>query len=298
MSTDGTDDDAATAPEAPASVPGTDNEALATDQDQGAEGDEGGQEEELEEIEYSGAKYRVPKAVKPAIMMQADYTRKTQEVAEQRRAFEAEREAFTKETEARRAFLKEEGQLSVMDDTLEQYQRVDWATWRQNDPDAANRAFQDYTLLRDRREMLAGKVRSDVEKHISGEQQRIAKRAEEVNKECAKEIPGWNQDLANKLASFALQNGYTREMLQAVAVNLTLVKTLHRAWLGDEITAKQKAAAEKAAKAAAQSGEVEVKPLTEVRRRSTGIAQPGVHDNLPIEEWVRRERARVAKQRA
>jgi hypothetical protein len=47
--------------------------------------------EDGEEIEHEGRKYLVPKALKPLLLMQADYTRKTQEVAEQRRAVMAER---------------------------------------------------------------------------------------------------------------------------------------------------------------------------------------------------------------
>jgi len=298
MATDGTDDVVPTAPETPASDTGSQDEALQSDLEQGAEGDEGEQEEETEEIEYSGAKYRIPKPLKAGFMMQADYTRKTQEVAEHRRAIEEQRETFSKEMEARRASLKDEGQLAVMDDTLEQYQKVDWATWRTNDPDAANRAFQDYTLLRDRREQLAGKVKSDVETRKANEQQAFAKRYADTNAKLANEIEGWNQGLADKLRDFAIANGATMDDLRSIAVNATQVKLLHRAWLGEQLVAKQKAAAEKAAKTVAQPGEVEVKPLTEVRRRPTAAAKPGVHDDLPIDEWVRRERARVQKQRA
>src|SRR5688572_20265217 len=47
------------------------------------------------ELEYEGRKFKVPKEaadeVKSALMRHADYTRKTQEVAEHRRAVEAER---------------------------------------------------------------------------------------------------------------------------------------------------------------------------------------------------------------
>src|SRR5262245_29152614 len=120
------DEDVLTTPETPAS--GQDD-ALQTETEQGDVA-----EEELEEIEFSGKKYSVPKSLKGGFMMQADYTRKTQELAEHRRGFDSEREAFTKEVEARRGSLREEGLLSVMDDQIEQYQRVDWATWRANDP--------------------------------------------------------------------------------------------------------------------------------------------------------------------
>jgi hypothetical protein len=49
--------------------------------------------DDFEEIEYGeGQKYAVPKALKGAFLMQADYTRKTQELAEQRRTFAREQQ--------------------------------------------------------------------------------------------------------------------------------------------------------------------------------------------------------------
>ena len=53
-----------------------------------------------EEIEHEGRKYLVPAALKPLLLMQADYTRKTQEVAEQRRAVQAERQALHQTSQA------------------------------------------------------------------------------------------------------------------------------------------------------------------------------------------------------
>src|SRR5215204_3179929 len=54
--------------------------------------------EELEEIERNGKKYKIPTALKSELLMQQDYTRKTQEVAEQRRAIEAEQQALEERT--------------------------------------------------------------------------------------------------------------------------------------------------------------------------------------------------------
>src|SRR5437868_9942337 len=65
------------------------------------ESDAAGEEpEESDEIEHEGRKYQVPKALKPLLLMQADYTRKTQEVAEQRRAVQAERQALHQTSQA------------------------------------------------------------------------------------------------------------------------------------------------------------------------------------------------------
>jgi hypothetical protein len=45
-------------------------------------------EQETEEIDFNGEKHRIPKALKGAFLMQADYTRKTQEIAERGRSLE------------------------------------------------------------------------------------------------------------------------------------------------------------------------------------------------------------------
>lgn len=47
--------------------------------------------EEDEEIEIKGEKYKVPKAIKDSIMLNADYTRKTMALSEERKAFEAQK---------------------------------------------------------------------------------------------------------------------------------------------------------------------------------------------------------------
>ena len=46
-------------------------------------------ESEVEDVDWEGKKYAVPKELKDALMRQSDYTRKTQEIAETRRALEA-----------------------------------------------------------------------------------------------------------------------------------------------------------------------------------------------------------------
>lgn len=54
-------------------------------------------EDDLEEVEHDGKKYKIPKAVKPALMFQSDYTKKTQALAEQRKAFDEHEKAVQAE---------------------------------------------------------------------------------------------------------------------------------------------------------------------------------------------------------
>jgi hypothetical protein len=57
------------------------------------------------EVEYEGKTYCLPPELRDALLRQADYTRKTQEVAQARKALEAEKAAHDKKSsEARLTF--------------------------------------------------------------------------------------------------------------------------------------------------------------------------------------------------
>jgi hypothetical protein len=98
-------------------------------QDEQAEGEEEEGDGDLEEYEFEGKKAKIPKEWRDALMKNADYTQKTQAVAEERKAVEAAREAairsaeFWEKTPAELVNLK--GQLSTIDSHLDQ--RADMA---------------------------------------------------------------------------------------------------------------------------------------------------------------------------
>jgi len=293
-STDGTTELAQNAAETP-SVEAEQDETLTPEAGEGeaVEGDEQ-EADDSEEIEHDGAKYRIPKAVKPLVMMQADYTRKTQEVAKTREELNNERESFIKESEARRQSEKDIGRVAVMDEELEQYKKVDWQAFRATNPEQAAAAFQDYSMLRDRRDELATKVQTDVQKRSQEAQQTFAKRYAETNNTLARDIKGWNQDTANKLRDFAVANGASQQDILTLAVNAPLVKLLHKAYLGDQLIAKQAQAA-KAARIDVARPTQEAQPLTSVTRRPSGNAKAGLHDGLSADEWLRRRNAQVKR---
>ena len=214
-------------------------------------------------------------------------------MAEARRGFDGERETFSKDMESRRASEKEIGRIAVMDELLEQYQKVNWQELRMTNPEQAASAFQDYSLLRDQRDKLAVKVDADVRKRAQEAQQDFATRYEKTNTTLARDIKGWSDKLASDLRNFALANGASQQDILTLAVNAPLVKLLHKAWLGDQLVAKQAAAA-KAARAAANEPE-EAQPLTQVRRRPSGNAKAGLHDGLSSDEWLRRRNAQVKR---
>jgi hypothetical protein len=238
-------------------------------------------EDDSEEIDFDGEKYKVPKKLKDGFLMQSDYTRKTQELARMREAVEARATETAKEAEARKGLEKEIGRLTLIDEQLEQYQKVDWAALRAANPEQANTHFQDYALLRDQRENLAAKVQRDVQERSQKSQQDFAKRYAETNEVLARDIKGWNQELADNLRNFAIANGVSQSELAELAISAPKVKLLHKAYLGEQLsTAKQPAPI---------MPKVEAKPIAKVGGAGPRIVN--VHDpNLDMEKYVEARR--------
>lgn len=105
--------------EAPETEPDTDETEL-------ADGETLTQEEEIEyeEVERNGKRFKVPKELAPELMMQADYTRKTQETAELRKAVAAEREAVQRERTMYSELQDEALAVREIDQRLEYLQQI------------------------------------------------------------------------------------------------------------------------------------------------------------------------------
>ena len=137
-------------------------EEAPTDEDGGEDGEQsllGDDDDELDEHEHEGKKYKIPRVLKPALMMHADYTQKTQEVAEQRRAVEAERERLTNQVKSQQEHVVALGRLAAADETLknldariEQYEKLNWSQIEQTDVLRAQTLLREYNLLKGTKE--------------------------------------------------------------------------------------------------------------------------------------------------
>lgn len=202
--------------------------------------------EQTVEVDYEGAKYRVPANLKDAILRQADYTRKTQEVASQRAAVEQERQAAQRLQQEAQHFVAQYAVIQHIDGQLNQLQNIDWAKLAVEDP------LQNLQLRQSWTELLQAR-QGAVQALEAARQQRMQEQAkqyqESVNRArdvLAKEVPEWGPDLQKALIGAAQNVGYRPEEL----VTLTdprAVKLLHKAYLYDQLQS-QKTVAEKQVK--------------------------------------------------
>lgn len=210
------------------------------------EGDE--QEEEgqieTEEVEFNGKKYAVPKELAPNLMMQSDYTRKTQEVAELRKETEADRASWQQQRQIQEQLFSEKAELHQIEKRLGAFRNVNWQAWQAQDANGAQAALAEYTQLRDAAQNLGG--------HIQGRQAELASQAEQstvarLNKAVealSKPDPklGWDGKFdtvkREQLSSFGREIGFTEDELAGTDHPL-MIKTLQLAKIGLDALKKQ-----------------------------------------------------------
>ncbi len=258
----------------------TPEEEAREDEADSAIGDE--RAEELEEIERNGRRAKIPAWLKPELMMQADYTRKTQELADARRAFEAQRDTIQ---QASAAELSAHANLTMIDRQIGQYSKVDWNAWYESDAPAAQKAFAQFQLLKDARAQTLGYLGSARQERTIREQQESARRLEEGVAELARDIKDWSPTTAAKLLDFGQQQyGFSREDLDGID-DPRLVKVLHAAFQWEEHQKQQRRAQ---SHAAAQT----TRPAEKV---GGAAPKPGLDDRLSAEEWLRRRNEQLRK---
>lgn len=201
--------------------------------------------EEEVEVERDGKKYRIPKALEKELLMQSDYTKKTQTVAEERKAVEAMKAQAEEYVKQSQTFIEDVATLRSIHNQITQYEKLDWNTLEQTNPQEAGRLFRQYTMLKGQRDDLGRDLDARQRQRQLEEQQETAKRIEQGRAKLAERIPNWSQETASKLVEFgAKEFGFSTEELSGI-VDPRAVETLHWAKIGKELWNKQKAAASK-----------------------------------------------------
>lgn len=263
-------------------------------QDDSFEDSEGTQEteqaeaEDEDELDIDGHKLKLPKALAEKLnaerLMQADYTRKTQELANYRKAFEAERDSFqqasTEELEART-------NIALVDRQLEAFGKVDWDRWYDDDYVEAQKAFTKFTRLKDVRAEAAANLENLTYQRTLTQQQETAKRLQEGHAELTREIKDWGPATAAKLMDFGTKRyGFSPEYLDKID-DPRLIRVLHAAHQWDEYQSKQK-------KAQTLAKQTEIQPAATTTRKGTAPPQ-GLDDRLSADEWLKRRNAQLRK---
>ena len=255
---------------------------------EGEDGSQGAHEDD-EEIEYHGRKVRIPKGVQAERLMQADYTRKTQELAEARKALDTEKASFTK---VGKETIQAAAKVQALDDRLAEYSKLtpeDWTALQRDEPDLYNQHWRQRTLLTEARQKANDELQSK-ERERETEGQRIrAKAVGDTQAILARDIKGWGPELAGKLTGFAKDQGFTDDDLIAMNTDARAIKVLNLAYQTTQ-AGKTQAAATAAQKTAA------VAPTPRVGQGASPAIK-GLDDRLSTSDWFKRRDAQVNAKR-
>lgn len=189
-----------------------------------AEGDEtegqadGEGEDESEEVEFEGKAYKVPKEIKLALLRQSDYTQKTQEVAEQRKAVEQLTQVVEQRQRVMLQTFDKAVELREIKNRLSQYEQIDWQSLAATDPTQATQLHIAYQQLQREAQNKNGELQQ-----VSNQLQQLTEtqrqqKLADGTQYLKTHIPDFSEKTAADIASVATKHyGITPAELKAIS---------------------------------------------------------------------------------
>lgn len=191
-------------------------------------------EEEIDGVKLRGKKDALEK-LKTERLLHSGFTQKTQTLAEERKAFQAEQ---TQHRELTQTYIRDVSRIVNMDEQLAQFAKVDWRGLSDADPAKASSLHIQYQELRAARDGLAGELSQKQQSAMQQQTEARSKQLQEANAVLTRELKGWSKEMAAKLSAYGESQGFPREVISNVA-QPAFVKLLHKAQMYDQLVAKR-----------------------------------------------------------
>lgn len=244
-------------------------------------------DDEKEEVEFEGKKFKVDKEIKDALLRQADYTKKTQEVAEQRRQIEEMRNRTLETAEFQQQILVEVAQVVSIDNQLAQFNNLDWNRLYSEDPTQAVLLDRQMRDLMGHKQNLVNAITHKEQAQNLKKQQETEKAFQENMAVVQREIKGWSPELKQQLFKYGLETGYSEAEMNNVK-SAAQVKSLHKAYLYDQLVKKQQASAK-------SKPQPQAAPVTRISAQKAGANKDP--DKMTVEEWTKWRSSQVTRKK-
>jgi hypothetical protein len=202
-------------------------------------------QEEVEEVEYEGSRYQVPKPLKKAIMQEADYTRKTQEIAEKRQLLEQSQsnlQLVMMENEFHQSVAEEVHNLKSLDKHIEALEQTDY---NQMDSDSIVRHLASIQKAKAIRDQLSTKIN-----HAHAEfKDRFGKQLTEARAKAkdllSKTVPGYSPESFTEARKYGSDLGFPEQVLDSIEADPKAARVLYEAMSYRKLVASKAAAVKK-----------------------------------------------------
>ena len=164
-----------------------------------------------------------------------DYTKKTQEVAEQRKQLETleqqlktQEQQFAEQAQLNNLLIEDVAKITALDQQLSQYANVDWQKLTDSDFVEAQKQYMAYNQLQQQRNDAVSQFEAKRQSALAKHQESLAERIRKGKEVLAKEIPNWSPETTQAVVTTGKEYGFTDDELNAI-VDPRHVKVLHDA---------------------------------------------------------------------
>ena len=217
---------------------------FADNQDEAPEGEgdetETDPEAGFEEVEFEGETFKVPPKLKEGLLRQADYTKKTQALAEDRKVVEARHQAVEQTAQRQMEFAQDIANLGALNARLDPFTQVqDWPSYIRQGGAQAQADYAEYQALTHQRDRFANELGNRVQQRQADEQRETAKQIEDSRAELSKHIKGYSADTVSKLVPVGERYGFSSEEIRQAESDPRSIRVLHRLMMLEEALQKQ-----------------------------------------------------------
>ena len=210
-----------------------------------AEGEEETESADVE-IEYEGERFKVPKQLEKAILQERDYTRKAQELADQRRQVEHEKQvtkAYQLDREFQQSVAAEVQQLQGLENYLRHLEGVDVRALSLDDQIAH---LAEISRVPRQREAIQKQIDEKRSKFDQTMQETINNIKQHAREALSKQIPGLNDEVFESLRKYATSHGFAEQDADGIMSDPRSSSVLYKAMRYDELQSKKTDAVKKA----------------------------------------------------
>lgn len=231
-------------------------------------------EDDLDGVKVRGKKDQIER-LKAERLMQADYTRKTQELA-------AHRQQLQQQAQFNQQFLDEAATLRAMELRMAEYDKLDWRALVDADPAQAQKMQLDRGDLARERDRVAQSLHAKQAQTFQQQQAQLAGLREQAAAYLSKQISGWSPERDAAVAKYVVNQGVPADAVGNVMTHMPQFGVMaHKAELYDALVAK----ATKKQPPAPQEA-----PVTRIAAtRATANKDPGQMSDAEFAQWRKRQ---------
>jgi hypothetical protein len=188
-------------------------------------------------LDWEGEQLTIPKSLKAAVMQHKDYTQKTQELAEQRRAYDLARESVSRaqlDSQFANSVSEESRELNVIDSYLKEVNKLNWS---QMSTEQMLRTRAELDQVKERRDTLKAAVQGKRAEYDKAVQAKIAEVRAKSREIAAKSIPGFTEETEKAIRAHALAEGLSEAETDSVLMDPRSTKVLWKAMQFDKVQA-------------------------------------------------------------